>query len=784
VTEDLGESGKLALSYARRVAKDLAHEAIGTEHLFLGVAELEDVNIRRQFSALGVDLEEVSLEVKKEAGQGSGGAEEPVLTPQAEKALEVAKEESARLAEQLVEAPHILIGVLRDRDGLAAKKLRDAGADLEALEQRLDSMLEHKKWSPDFYQERKAIHQPDLSKTSTVLETLGRDLTEAAEQGELSPIIGRDREILELVQVMCGKRKNNAVLIGDAGVGKTAIVEGLAQRIVAGEVPEPLRGMRIRTIEVGSLVAGTVYRGQFEGRLKELVDEVRQRKDVILFIDEVHMLIGAGEAGLGSMDAANMLKPVLSEGKLKVVGATTTDEFRKYFEKDKALMRRFQAIVVGEPSREDTVTILEGLRPKYEEFHQVKILDEALEAAVELSVRFMHDRFLPDKALDLLDRACTQEKLGVGMREWMPALAPQADGEAASRDVDLVVDADEVAEVVSVLLEIPIATLTADERKRLLGMSQTLRAKVIGQDHAVDTIAQTILSVRVGMKDVERPYGVFLFLGPTGVGKTKLAEEVAAFLFGDKDEVIRLDMSEYMEKHTVSSLIGSPPGYVGWEEGGKLTNAVRAKPYAVVLLDEVEKAHPDVWNIFLQVFEDGRLTDQAGRLVDFRNTVIIMTSNVGARQIQATGPFGFAAAVGDGAELSYDDIKNEVDRELKRVFAPEFLNRIDEVMVFRPLSRDALRTIIGLLLKEMIPLDLKLTDAALDLLVEESYDPTMGARPARRAIQRLLRNPLSLMLAKEEISDDDTVAVGLSDGALQFNKAGRRREREAAKATA
>jgi ATP-dependent Clp protease ATP-binding subunit ClpC len=483
------------------------------------------------------------------------------------------------------------------------------------------------------------------------------------------------------------------------------------------------------------------------------------------------------------MDAADMLKPVLTEGTLRVIGATTTAEFRRHIEGDKALMRRFQEVVVGEPSREAMLTILEGLRPKYEQYHGVRIEPAALEASIDLSVQHMHDRFLPDKALDLLDRACTQEKLEVGMHEWMPSLAPGGDGEAAEGDADLVVDADEVAEVVSIMLEIPIASLAGDERKRLLGMAEELKRRVIGQDEAIDAVAQSILAARMEMKDPERPYGVFLFLGPTGVGKTKLAEELAAYLFGEEDEIVRLDMSEYGAPHTVSGLIGSPPGYAGWEEGGQLTNRVRARPHSVVLLDEVEKAHPDVWNLFLQVFEDGRLTDKAGRLVDFRNTVIVMTSNVGAREIQASHPIGFTAETEGG--LTHEDVRREVDAELDKVFPPELLNRIDEVLVFSPLSKDALRAILQLLIAKMIPVKLKLSKPALDFLVEQSYEPSMGARPARRAIQRLLRNPLSLMLAREEISDDDTVSVGVKGRALTFRgKAGKSKKAQGAKASA
>jgi ATP-dependent Clp protease ATP-binding subunit ClpC len=758
VIDELGESGKIVLGSARRAADELGSPAIGADHLLLGVAELEDLALQRIFQAHGADLDAMCAELRTRLrGPGSGALQ---FSPEAERALERAKEEASQRGERLVEAPHVLLAVLREPPEVAGAVLAEHGADPAALATAVAGMLERGEWTPEgFYRERRSIAQPGLGSSAGVLESLGRDLTEEARRGELSPLIGRERELLELIQILCGRRKQNAVLIGDPGVGKTAIVEGLAQRIVDEQVPKQLQGMTIRTIEVGSLVAGTIYRGQFEERLQKLIDEVRERPDVILFVDEVHMLIGAGEAGAGTMDAANMLKPVLSEGKLKVVGATTTDEFRRYFEKDAALMRRFQVIAVGEPSREDTLQILEGLRPRYEEFHGVTIHDDGLAAAIELSSRHMHDRFLPDKAFDLLDRACTQAKLSTSMSEWMPGLG--------GGDADLDVDADDVAEVVSVLLEIPIATLTADERTRLLGMADALKARVVGQDEAVEAIAETVLAVRVGMGDPERPYGVFLLLGPTGVGKTKLAEEVAAFLFGDRDEIVRLDMSEYMEKHTVSSLIGSPPGYVGWEEGGKLTNQVRVKPYSVVLLDEVEKAHPDVWNLFLQVFEDGRLTDQLGRLVDFRNTVIVMTSNVGARRLQAKPPLGFAPDAG-GGEPSYDEIQREVDRELRQVFAPEFLNRIDRILVFRPLSKQALRRIIESLLREMVPLDLRMSKEALDFLVEQSYDPTMGARPARRAIQRLLRNPLSLMLARGAIGEGDAIAVGVRDGELQL----------------
>jgi ATP-dependent Clp protease ATP-binding subunit ClpC len=766
--EDLGESANLALGYARRFAQELGSEEIGTEHLFLAVAELEDVVIRQQFTRLRIDLEEICGEIRQELGPGTGERRrDPPLSERANRALYAAQERAAFLGSELVEAPHILMAVLNDYDGLAVRTLMNAGAKPESLDKQLNWMLANGKWSADFYKRRKAVEQPDLSKTGSVLDELGRDLTAAAERGELNPIIGRERELVELIQVLCGKRKNNAVLIGEAGVGKTAIVEDLAQRIVSGQIPDQLKGMRIRTIEIGSLVAGTVFRGMFEQRLKDLIEEASRRTDLILFLDEIHMLIGAGESGQGSMDAANILKPVLSQRRLKVVGATTTDEFRKYFEKDSALMRRFQAIVVGEPSREATLRILEGLRPRYQEFHGVEIADDGLAAAVDLSARYMHGRFLPDKAIDLIDRACTQKRLARSMREWMPLFAQGDRGDRAGK---VLVGADDVAEVISILLEIPIATMKTDEKTRLLSMPDALKRRVVGQDHAVDTVSQAILAARAGMGDPARPYGVFLLLGPTGVGKTKLAKELAGFLFGDEDELVRLDMSEYADRYTVSGLLGAPPGYVGFEEGGELTNAVRAKPYSVVLLDEMEKAHPEVWNVFLQVFDDGRLTDKAGRLVDFRNTVILMTSNVGSRQIQASKPFGFVAAtVEDERELSDEDVRREVDKELKRVFAPELLNRIDEVIVFHPISKDSLRTIIGQLVEEMVTgVTVELSDEVSEFLLEQSYDPALGARPARRAIMRLLRNPLSMMLLRGEIEEGDAVAVTLRDGALMF----------------
>jgi ATP-dependent Clp protease ATP-binding subunit ClpC len=753
--EGLGESAKLVLGYARRAAEDLGHAAVGTEHLFLGIVELEDVPIRRLFLARAVDVDEVSLALKNRLGPGSSSVGEPMFTPAAERGLETAAEAAAQLGARSVEAPHVLIGVLADHDGAVARLLADSGADIADLTRGVVTMLERGAWTPaTFYRGRRTIEQSPIAKTSPVLESLGRDLTAAAERGELVPLVGRERELAGVVEILSGSRKRNAVLVGEPGVGKTAIVEGLAQWILAGRVPADLRGARVRTVEIGALLAGTAFRGELEGRLRTLIAEVRGHDDVILFVDEIHQLVEVAD-GRGGLGAASTLKPVLAEGSLRVIGATTPAEFRARFEQDRSLAPRFQPVTVGEPSREEAVAILAGVRPRYEEFHRLEIADAALDAAVELSRRYVHDRYLPDKALDVLDRACTQRRLGSGS---VPSDAP--------------VGAGDVAEVVSVMVEVPIARLTTDERQRLLGLADALRERVIGQEEAVDAVAQTIVAARVGLADTDRPFGAFLFLGPSGVGKTKLAEELGAFLFGDRDEVVRLDMSEFGERHTVSALIGSPPGYVGWEAGGRLTNAVRARPYAVVLLDEVEKAHPHVWNLFLQVLEDGRLTDGLGRLVDFRNTVIVMTSNVGSRRLQPSAPLGFGLPGGDGGP-SVTELKQEATDELRRIFPPEFVNRIDEVVVFRPLDRTALRKIVRALLDEMIPMTLHASKGALDLLVEQSYEPALGARPARRAIQRLVRNPLSLMLARGEIGDGDAVSLRVRNGSLRVARASR-----------
>jgi ATP-dependent Clp protease ATP-binding subunit ClpC len=724
--EDFGESGKLVVNRARQIASRQDSSTVTPAHLFLGVAELEDAVIEECFAHAGLVLEAIAAEVRSRLPAGDE-TNEPFTGPTGT-ALQRAADAAAATG-HAIEAPHILIGVLLDTDGIAARAVAKAGVEIETMHERLWRMLAEGRWSAEAYQQRRAIQQPGTSTPSELLRSLGRDLTVAARAGELSPIIGRGKELDELSTILCGMRKHNAVLIGDAGVGKTAVVEGLAQQIVAGDVPPQLQGMTIQTVEVGSLVAGTQYRGQFEEKVKDLIDEARARSDLILFIDELHTLIGAGRAEGVTADAADYLKPALTEGTLKVVGATTTDEFR-HIEQDSALMRRFQQVVVEEPSPDEALEILKGLRPRYEAFHAVTVEDGALEACIDLSVRHMHDRRLPDKALDLLDRSCTLKKLAGGTGE--PA-----------------VTGDDLTAMVSGLLNIPTAKLRPEEARRLSELADALKRRVIGQDEAIDAVIDQIRGART-MENPKRPHGVFLLAGPTGVGKTRLAQELAAGLFGGADHLIRVKMSDYS------------PGR------GRLTGAVRAKPHSVLLLDEMDRVGAETLDPFLEVFDTGTLTDPAGRKIDFRNAVIMMTSTVGARQVQAERRIGFGA--GDGDEPRYDDMRRAVDRELERVFPREFLSRLDDVLVFRPLSRDSLRAITGLLLEDLIPMRLEWSDAALEHLVTESYDPAMGARPARRAIQRLVRNPLSLMLATGALDERDTVAVTLSDGALRFAK--------------
>jgi ATP-dependent Clp protease ATP-binding subunit ClpC len=760
---NLGESGKVVLAYARRIALNLDQGEITPAHLLLAVGDLDDLAIRQAAEKGGLNLDALCAALRRRLAGLPGPTGGPgQLGPAAEGVLDRAEELAARSGAAAVEAPHILAALVGLADGPVAETLEELGVDRAAVRESLTGLADSGDWTPSPWNKgRPNIEQVGLTRTADVLESLGRDLTEAAEKGDLNPTVGRKEEIARLTSILLGRRKNNAVLVGEAGVGKTAIVEGLAQQIVAGDIPA-LAGMRIRTIEVGSLVAGTIYRGQFEQRMKDLIDSLRGRDDVILFIDELHMLVGAGETGQGgSVDAANILKPVLSEGTLKVIGATTIDDYRKHLERESALMRRFQVVTVGEPSRDETVQILRGMRPTYEEFHLVRITDAAVGAAVDLSRRYVHDRFLPDKAFDLLDRACTQEKLDSGVRPGVESPGGRP-----------VVDAEDVAEVLSLMVEIPVANLTYDERSRLSGLPAALKARVFAQDRAVEAVAAAIQRSRSGVEaPSNRPTGVFLFLGPTGVGKTKLAEELAAQLFGETDDVIRLDMAQYSSEHSKTELIGAGPGYVGWEEGGKLTNAVRRHPYSVVLLDEVEKAHPVIWNLFLGIFDRGRMSDGLGRTIDFRSTVIVMTANVGSRFFGERPLVGFAPAEADPRRRGdFSVVERRVLEELEHTFPPEFLNRVDEVVVFRALPVEAIHQIVQQQLADTVRFDLHFSKPAFAHLVEVSYNPAMGARPVRRAIQREVSNPLSRLVLAGQIAVGDAVSVGLAQGRLTFRK--------------
>ena len=694
--------------------------------------------------------------------------------------------------------------MIREGEGVAAQILTNLGADLEKVREEVVDLLG----------EKISVEKTPQPTNTPTLDRYGRDLTELARNGELDPVIGREREIERVIQILSRRTKNNPVLIGEAGVGKTAIAEGIAQRIVEGSLPEPLLNKRLVTIELGSVVAGTKYRGEFEKRMERILNEIRKAKNIILFIDEIHTLVGAGAAE-GAIDASNILKPALARGELQCIGATTFDEYRKYIERDEALERRFQTVMVNEPTVSQTIEILKGLRDRYEAFHRVKITDEALVAAAKLSHRYIQGRFLPDKAIDVMDEAAARVRLQSSVRpkklksveteleqvrkEKEAAIRAQEFEKAAKlrdREKNLrrilmeektqwetergkkaeeeVVTEKDIAYIVSSWTNIPIRDLTEEESKRLLRMEEAIHKRMVGQDEAIKAVCQSIRRAQAGVKNIRRPIGCFMFLGPTGVGKTELARSLAEFLFGDEDAMIRLDMSEYMEKFTVSRLTGAPPGYVGYEEGGELTEKVRRRPYSVVLLDEIEKAHPDVFNILLQIMEDGRLSDNLGHTVDFRNTVLIMTSNLGAEQIRSDSSLGFRS--GEGGGMSYEEMKSRVLSELKHHFRPEFLNRLDEIIVFHALSQEEIKKIVDLILDEEKKLlkekDIKLevTPEARDLIAKEGYDPDFGARPLRRAIQRLIENPLSEEILQGKFKEGDTVIVTVENGRMVFTK--------------
>jgi len=777
-SSNLGESGKLTVSKAESICRELSHSYIGTDHLFLGVAELEDVHIRRQFQKIGIDIDEISRKIRQAISSKKEPEESQILfASKTKRVLEWALIEATKSGHHKIESPHILLAILEDKNCMVVDVLKSYGADIEKLSQNLQDMMRSGDWPKKFYEERKAVEQPGIDKTSSILKNLGRDLTADAEKGKLDPIIGREDELLAMMKILTGRRKNNCILVGDAGVGKTAVVEGLAQVIVLEKVPPELKGKRIRTVEMVAVVAaGAKYYGHFEQKLQGLIKEAEKDPNLIIFIDEIHTLIGARGVSMG---AADILKPALSRGTIKCIGATTNEEYRRHFEKDKALARRFQPVFVGEPTTDETLEILVGLRPKYEEFHRVKILDEALKAGVELSTRYIGDRRLPDKAIDLIDQACSQKKLrhyygvsdfGQLTREERRELF-SGKKEASPATKSILISFEDVARVVSDWTGIPSGKLTEKESEKLISLEKLMKKRIVGQDEAVFAICQSIRKSRSGLGDPKRPIGSFLFLGPTGVGKTELAKTLAEILFDDEDRIIQVDMSEFYDKHTISRLLGSPHGYVDSELGGQLTEAVKKDPYSVVLFDEIEKAHPEVLRILLQIMEEGRLTDGLGRPVNFRNTVVIMTSNIGSNRISEYRPLGVDLRTTEEQEkgVSIKDIRGDIEKDLKRRLSPEFMNRIDEVVIFNPLTKENLRNIASVMLSR-VKVKVEADDKVLDFLVNARYDPAMGARPLRRTIEDLVVEPLANEIIRDKISEHDVIKLRMSDGAITFKK--------------
>ena len=800
-----------SLRLAQEAAQELGHGYVGCEHLLLGLLREEEGIAHRVLTEYGLTDEMITGILQRSVGQGNAGdAPSQGLTPRAKSVIELAVGESHRMGAGYIGTEHLLMGLLREGSNMAVRVLRTVGVDPRKMYAGVQQKLSEN--APHTVTSGSNTPNKENKKTGKTLEEFTRDLTEAARQGKLDPVIGRDKEIQRVVQILSRRTKNNPVLIGEPGVGKTAIAEGLAQRIAAADVPEELLNKKLLSLDLSGMVAGTKYRGEFEERIKNALDEVKKDGNVILFIDELHTIVGAGSAE-GAVDAANIIKPALGRGEIRVVGATTLNEYRKYIEKDAALERRFQPVTVGEPSAEDTVAILKGLRDKYEAHHKLTITDEALEAAVSLSRRYINDRFLPDKAIDLMDEAASQvrmkaesaspdlksleEKIAALHREKAEAITAQDYEKAAQlRDIEKnytdqveierdnwrrklsqnrgTVTAEDIANVVAGWTGIPVTRLTEDESLRLLKLEETLHQRVVGQDEAVTAVARAIRRGRVGLKDPKRPIGSFLFLGPTGVGKTELCKALAEAMFGDENAMIRIDMSEYMERHTVSRLVGSPPGYVGHEEGGQLTEKVRRKPYSVVLFDEIEKAHEDVWNILLQILEDGVVTDSQGRRVDFKNTVIVMTSNVGARNItDAAAKLGFDGDEKGGKETEearFARIREAVMTDLKHTFRPEFLNRIDEIIVFRQLTQENIVEIARRMLtvtgKRMAQQGITLIsdDDAVAELARDGFDPQYGARPLRRAIQNQVEDAVAELMLEGKLKSGDTAHVRLRDG--------------------
>ncbi|BBB91319.1 MAG TPA: ATP-dependent Clp protease ATP-binding subunit [Methylomusa anaerophila] len=811
------DRARKVLVFAQQEAARFGHGYIGTEHLLLGLLREGEGVAAKALASLSIDLNAVRAQVEGLMGRGQEQSMEIGYTPRAKKIIELAMEEALRLGHNYVGTEHLLLGLIREGEGVAAQVLSSLGVDINIMRQRVIEMLGGYTMSGQTPQPKVPGSQPLAQTNTPLLDEFGRDLNKLSTEGKIDPVIGRETEIERVVQILLRRTKNNPVLIGEPGVGKTAIAEGLAKRIVEGQIPEILRNKRVISLNMASMVAGTKYRGEFEERLKKVMEEIREAGNVVLFIDELHTLIGAGAAE-GAIDAANILKPALARGEIQVIGATTLNEYKKHIEKDSALERRFQPIMVGEPTAEDAILILRGIRDKYEAFHRAQITDEAIEAAVNLSHRYISDRFLPDKAIDLMDEAASrvrlqafsippevkemEQQLDKTRTEKEAAIAAQEFEQAAGlRDQEqlfkeqldqmqkqwkqrgserIVVTGEDIAHVVAAWTGVPVKRLAEEESERLLKLEEILHNRVIGQHQAVQSVARAMRRARAGLKDPKRPIGSFIFLGPTGVGKTELARALAEALFGDETAMIRLDMSEYMEKHTVSRLVGAPPGYVGYEEGGQLTDAIRRKPYSVILLDEIEKAHYDVFNMLLQVLEDGRLTDSQGRTVDFKNTVIIMTSNVGSQYLRKeSGTMGFLRE-----DRGDKDVKDEADyakrrvmEEVKKTFRPEFLNRVDEIIVFSSLTDEELKNIVAIMLKDVTKrlieanLNLEVTDAAKDVLLQEGRDHAFGARPLRRAIQKMVEDEIAEMIIRQDVTANDTVIVDADEtGKITFVK--------------
>ncbi len=814
--QDFTERGKRVFHIAQSEALRLGHNVVGTEHILLGLLDDKDGVVPQVLSKFNIDPPTLRYEIEHFAGRGepSQSVIDLPTSPRAKMVVELSMREAKKMSVNYVGTEHILLGILAEGEGMAAQLLGSHGMDLQRCRIAVKEVTggatteqpdTGKAQIPSSREEKRQI----ASKTPTI-DQVGINLTDMAKNGELDPVIGRDKEIQRVVQILSRRTKNNPVLIGDPGVGKTAVAEGLAQRILTGDIPEILKEKRVMQLNVANLVAGTKYRGEFEERMRRLVKEIRDSKNIILFIDEIHTLVGAGGAE-GAVDAANILKPSLARGEFQVIGATTTSEYRKYIEKDAALERRFQPVQVEEPSEEDTIQILRGLRDRYEAHHRVRLTDNSLVAAAKLSKRYITGRFLPDKAIDLIDEASARsriltlelpeeikvlEKSVEDLRkEKEEAVAVQEFEKAASlrdEEKDLLatisdlrknwtetrnkftpdVDAEEIAAIVAEMTGIPVTQLTEEESMRLMRMEEKISARLIGQDEALQSVARAVRRARSGMKDPRRPVGSFLFLGPTGVGKTELARSLAAFLFGSDDAMVRIDMSEYMERHEAAKLIGAPPGYVGFEEGGKLTEAIRRRPYSVILFDEIEKAHPDVFNVLLQLLDDGRLTDGQGHQTDFRNAVIIMTSNVGVSEVMKGRGLGFSDTAAD--KIDYLKMKETVIEESKHAFRPEFLNRIDEILVFRSLEEISLLKIVKIMLNEVKArtkdhgINLNITEEAEELLLKRGYDPKYGARPLRRAIQKMVEDVLANMMLEGKIKQGDNVSITVKECELSF----------------